>query len=77
MVPVFFSVTIVEVEKWPTNSLEKMSPRTILFTDLDGTIIHYPDSQASWGDPVSSTSDESGEGETVLWKEKVKRIEKI
>ena len=48
-----------------------MSPRAILFTDLDGTIVHYPDAQESWGENVSSSSNDDGEGETVLWKEKV------
>ena len=48
-----------------------MSPRAILFTDLDGTIVHYPDAQESWGENASSSSGDDGEGETVLWKEKV------
>ena len=48
-----------------------MSPRAILFTDLDGTIVHYPDAQKSWGESVSGGSNDDGGGETVLWKEKV------
>ena len=51
-----------------------MSPRAILFTDLDGTIVHYPDAQESWGESASSSYDADGEGETVLWKEKVNNL---
>ena len=49
----------------------EMPPRAILFTDLDGTIVHYPGAQESWGENVSSSPTDEGEGETVLWKEKV------
>ena len=47
------------------------SPRAILFTDLDGTIVHYPDAQGGWGESVASSSADVEEGETVLWREKV------
>lgn len=49
-----------------------MTPR-ILFTDLDGTIVHYPDAQEKWGEPATDEGSDGNKGETVLWKESVRR----
>ena len=48
----------------------------LLFTDIDGTIVHYPDAQARWGAPKSGAawgadSNDGGDGDRVEWVDKV------
>jgi hypothetical protein len=41
-------------------------PASILFTDIDGTIVHYPDAQDAWGQAASpNAGGANGDGGTV------------
>lgn len=48
----------------------------LLFTDIDGTIVHYPEARADWGAPVAGASGgdggaDVGGGDRVAWVDKV------
>ena len=60
-------------------------PASILFTDIDGTIVHYPDAQDAWGARANADAngDRAGDdarapasGEWVDWVDRV-RIEHV